>query len=448
MSIFINKDSRVITQGITGKTGQFHTLGCQAYANGRNCFVAGVNPKKAGEKFSDIPIYASVKEAAQQQGANVSVIYVPPAGAAAAIWEAVEADLDLAICITEGIPVRDMLEVRNKMKAKEAAGGKKTLLLGPNCPGLITPEEIKIGIMPGHIHRKGRIGVVSRSGTLTYEAVAQLTEIGLGQSSAVGIGGDPINGLKHIDVMRAFNDDPDTDAVIMIGEIGGPDEAEAAMWCKAHMKKPIVGFIAGVTAPAGKRMGHAGALISGGADTADAKLAIMEECGFKVTRNPSEMDAHRHGMAHRDVKPANVIYDPATRRAVLTDFGLARAPDAQSTRSGVMLGSPAYMAPELLAGARADGRSDMYALGVLVFELLTGRPPFAEPGLGALLQAVATRPPPPLAGLRPSLTEPAALDELLAPLLAKDPAERPFDGDAWAAQARLQRLWLLAPPAF
>jgi succinyl-CoA synthetase alpha subunit len=289
MSIFINKDTRVITQGITGKTGQFHTLGCQAYANGKNCFVAGVNPKKAGESFSDIPIYATVKEAAQAQGATVSVIYVPPAGAAAAIWEAVEADLDLAICITEGIPVRDMLEVRNKMKAKEAAGGKKTLLLGPNCPGLITPEEIKIGIMPGHIHRKGRIGVVSRSGTLTYEAVAQLTEIGLGQSSAVGIGGDPINGLKHIDVMKAFNDDPDTDAVIMIGEIGGPDEAEAARWVKANMKKPVVGFIAGVTAPPGKRMGHAGALISGGADTADAKLAVMEECGFKVTRNPSEM---------------------------------------------------------------------------------------------------------------------------------------------------------------
>ena len=195
----------------------------------------------------------------------------------------------MAICITEGIPVRDMLEVRNKMRAKEAAGGKKTLLLGPNCPGIITPDEIKIGIMPGHIHRKGRIGVVSRSGTLTYEAVAMLTEVGLGQSTAVGIGGDPINGLKHIDVMQAFNDDPDTDAVIMIGEIGGPDEAEAARWCKANMKKPIVGFIAGVTAPAGKRMGHAGALISGGADTADAKLAIMEECGFIVTRNPSEL---------------------------------------------------------------------------------------------------------------------------------------------------------------
>ena len=285
MSILINKNTKIITQGITGKTGQFHTEKCQEYANGKECFVAGVNPKKAGEKIFDIPIYGSVKEAAAETGATVSVIYVPPAGAAAAIWEAVEADLDLAICITEGIPVRDMLELKDKMKR----AGSKTLLLGPNCPGLITPDEIKIGIMPGHIHKKGRIGVVSRSGTLTYEAVAQLTELGIGQSSAVGIGGDPINGLKHIDVMRAFNDDPDTDAVIMIGEIGGPDEADAARWCKANMKKPIVGFIAGVTAPPGKRMGHAGALISGGADTADAKLAIMEECGFKITRNPSEM---------------------------------------------------------------------------------------------------------------------------------------------------------------
>ena len=291
MSILINKNTKVITQGITGKTGQFHTEKCQEYANGKNCFVAGVNPKKAGESIFNIPIYATVKEAAQQTGATTSVIYVPPPSAAAAIWEAVEADLDFVICITEGIPVRDMLEVRNKMRAKEAKGGKKTLLLGPNCPGIITPDEIKIGIMPGHIHKKGRIGVVSRSGTLTYEAVGQLTAIGLGQSTAVGIGGDPINGLKHIDVMRMFNEDPETDAVIMIGEIGGPDEAEAARWCKENMKKPVVGFIAGVTAPPGKRMGHAGALISGGADTADAKLAVMEECGFKVTKNPSEMAA-------------------------------------------------------------------------------------------------------------------------------------------------------------
>lgn len=289
MSILINKNTKVITQGITGKTGQFHTEKCQEYANGKNCFVAGVNPKKAGESIFNIPIFASVKEAKAQTGATVSVIYVPPAGAADAIWEAVEAELDLAICITEGIPIRDMLMVRNKMKERALKTGKNTLLLGPNCPGLITPDEIKIGIMPGHVHRKGKIGIVSRSGTLTYEAVAQVTELGLGQSTAVGIGGDPINGLKHIEIMQMFNDDPDTEAVIMIGEIGGPDEATAARWCKANMKKPIVGFIAGVTAPAGKRMGHAGALISGGADTADAKLAIMEECGFTITRNPSEM---------------------------------------------------------------------------------------------------------------------------------------------------------------
>ena len=289
MSIYINKNTRVITQGITGKTGQFHTEKCQEYANGKACFVAGVNPKKAGESIFSIPIYASVKEAAAQTGATVSVIYVPPAGAAAAIWEAVEADLDLAICITEGIPVKDMLEVRNRMKAKEAQGGKKTLLLGPNCPGLITPDEIKIGIMPGHIHKKGRVGVVSRSGTLTYEAVSQLMDLGLGQSSCVGIGGDPVNGLKHVDVLKLFNDDSETEAVVMVGEIGGSDEETAAHWVKANMKKPVVGFIAGVTAPPGKRMGHAGAIISGGKGTAQEKLAVMEACGIKVTRNPAEM---------------------------------------------------------------------------------------------------------------------------------------------------------------
>ena len=285
MSILINKDTKVITQGITGKTGQFHTRACREYANGEAAFVAGVNPRRAGEDFEGIPIYGTVKEAKDATGATVSVIYVPPAGAAAAIWEAVEADLDLVICITEGIPVRDMLVVRNRMRAEN----RKTLLLGPNCPGLIVPDELKIGIMPAHIHRKGRIGVVSRSGTLTYEAVAQLTELGLGQSAAVGIGGDPINGLKHVDVLKMFNDDPDTDAVIMIGEIGGPDEVEAARWAKDNMTKPVVGFIAGVTAPAGKRMGHAGALISGGDDTADAKLAVMEECGIRTTRDPSEL---------------------------------------------------------------------------------------------------------------------------------------------------------------
>ena len=210
------------------------------------------------------------------------MIYVPPPFAAAAICEAVEAGLDLVVCITEGIPVRDMIEVRDRMRK----AGKKTLLVGPNCPGVITPDEIKIGIMPGHIHKKGRIGVVSRSGTLTYEAVGQLTALGLGQSSAVGIGGDPVNGMKHIDVLQLFNDDPETDAVIMIGEIGGSDEEDAARWVKANMKKPVVGFIAGVTAPPGKRMGHAGAIISGGKGTAQEKLAVMEACGIKVTRNP------------------------------------------------------------------------------------------------------------------------------------------------------------------
>jgi succinyl-CoA synthetase alpha subunit len=285
MSILINKNTRVMTQGITGKTGMFHTQTSRAYANGSNCYVAGVNPKKAGEDFEGIPIFGSVRDAKQKTGATVSVIYVPPPFAAAAIWEAVEADLDLVICITEGIPVRDMVEVRDRMRKQN----RETLLLGPNCPGVITPDELKIGIMPGHIHRKGRVGVVSRSGTLTYEAVAQLTELGIGQSSAVGIGGDPVNGLKHVDVLKLFNDDPDTDAVIMIGEIGGSDEESAAQWVKQNMKKPVVGFIAGVTAPPGKRMGHAGAIISGGKGTAQEKLAVMQACGIKVTRNPAQM---------------------------------------------------------------------------------------------------------------------------------------------------------------
>ncbi len=285
MSILIDKNTKVVTQGITGKTGQFHTRMCRDYANGKNCFVAGVNPKKAGEDFEGIPIFASVAEAKKETGVTASVVYVPPPGAAAAIWEAVEADLDLVICITEGIPVRDMVEVRDRMRREN----RKTVLLGPNCPGTITPDEIKIGIMPGHIHMKGRIGVVSRSGTLTYEAVGQLTELGLGQSSAVGIGGDPVNGLKHIDVMKLFNDDPETDAVIMIGEIGGGEEEEAADWIRDNMKKPVGGIIAGVTAPTGKRMGHAGAIISGGKGTAQEKLSVMEACGIKVTRNPGEM---------------------------------------------------------------------------------------------------------------------------------------------------------------
>jgi succinyl-CoA synthetase alpha subunit len=283
MSILINKSTRIITQGITGKTGMFHTKTGKEYANGANCYVAGVTPKKGGQSYEGIPIFESVKEAKARTGANVSVIYVPPPFAAAAIDEAVEADLDLVICITEGIPVMDMVRTKYKMQ------GKRTLLVGPNCPGVITPDEVKIGIMPGHIHKKGPVGVVSRSGTLTYEAVGQLRELGIGQSSCVGIGGDPVNGLKHVDVMKMFNDDPQTEAVIMVGEIGGTNEEECARWVKANMKKPVVGFIAGLTAPPGKRMGHAGAIISGGKGTAEEKLQVMEECGIKVTRNPAEM---------------------------------------------------------------------------------------------------------------------------------------------------------------
>jgi len=283
MSILIDRNTRVVTQGITGKTGQFHTKMGREYANGRNCYVAGVTPKKGGQSYEGIPIFETVREAKAQTGATVSVIYVPPPYAAAAIDEAVDAGLELVICITEGIPVRDMIRTRYRMQ------GKKTLLIGPNCPGVITPDEIKIGIMPGHIHKKGPVGVVSRSGTLTYEAVGQLMEQGLGQSTCVGIGGDPVNGLKHVDVLRMFNDDPATEAVVMVGEIGGTNEEEAARWVKTNMKKPVVGFIAGVTAPPGKRMGHAGAIISGGTGTAAEKLAVMEACGIKVTRNPAEM---------------------------------------------------------------------------------------------------------------------------------------------------------------
>ena len=283
MAILINKNTRVLTQGITGKTGQFHTRACVQYANGKNCFVAGVTPGKGGQNFEGIPIYNTVADAKAATGATVSVIYVPPPYAAAAIDEAVDAGLDLVICITEGIPVRDMIHTRYKMR------DKKTILVGPNCPGVITPDEIKIGIMPGHIHRKGPVGVVSRSGTLTYEAVGQLMEVGLGQSTCVGIGGDPVNGLKHLDVMKMFNEDPHTEAVVMVGEIGGSDEETAARWVKDHMTKPVVGFIAGVTAPPGKRMGHAGAIISGGTGTAAQKLAVMEECGIRTTRNPAEI---------------------------------------------------------------------------------------------------------------------------------------------------------------
>ena len=285
MPILIDGSTRVVTQGITGKTGQFHTRMCLDYAVGRDCFVAGVTPGKGGESFEDIPIFDSVVEAREKTGCNVSVIYVPPKFAAAAIDEAVDAELDLVICITEGIPVHDMILTRQRMVEKN------TLLVGPNCPGVVTPDVLKIGIMPGYIHQKGTIGVVSRSGTLTYEVVDQLSKVGLGQSTCVGIGGDPINGLKHRDIMALFNEDSATEAVVMCGEIGGTDEEDCARWIDQHMTKPVVAFIAGVTAPTGKRMGHAGAIIAGGKGTAHEKIATLKTAGVHVTQNPAEIGA-------------------------------------------------------------------------------------------------------------------------------------------------------------
>jgi len=280
MSILVNKDSKILCQGITGNQGSFHTEQCIEYGTQ---VVAGVTPGKAGQDVDGIPIFDTVADAVAATGANASFAAVPPKFASGAIMEAAEAGIGFVVCITEGIPVLDMVKVKSAMRDYACR------LIGPNCPGIITPEECKIGIMPGFIHKKGRIGIVSRSGTLTYEAVYQTTQNGLGQSTCIGIGGDPVNGLKHVDVLKLFNDDPDTDAVVMIGEIGGSDEEDAARWVKAHMKKPVVGFIAGITAPPGKRMGHAGAIISGGKGTAQEKLAVMEDCGITVTRNPAEM---------------------------------------------------------------------------------------------------------------------------------------------------------------
>ena len=285
MAILLDGSSRVLTQGITGKVGSYHTLRCLNYGMGRDCFVGGVNPKRGGEIYEDMKIFATVSEAKEETNANVSVIYVPPLQAADAIIEAARAKIKLIVCITEGIPINDMLRVRSFICEHEP----DALLLGPNCPGLITPGVLKVGIMPESIHTPGRIGIVSRSGTLTYEAVAQVTEVGMGQSTAVGIGGDPINGLKHIDVLKMFNEDQCTDAVIMIGEIGGNDEVVAAEWAKENMRKPIIGFIAGMSAPEGKRMGHAGALINKNSEKADAKLEAMESAGIIVTKNPARL---------------------------------------------------------------------------------------------------------------------------------------------------------------
>lgn len=277
MSIFVNKNTRVLVQGITGKEGQFHAGQCRDY--GTN-IVAGVTPGKGGQDVNGIPVFNSVAEASRQTNANASMIVVPPPFAAEAILEAVDAGLDLVVCITEGIPVMDMLRVKNGM------AGKHTRLIGPNCPGIITPGECKIGIMPGPIHMPGGpVGVVSRSGTLTYEVVHQLTGQGLGQTTCLGIGGDPINGTDFIDCLAAFQNDPETEAVVMVGEIGGSAEEEAASWIAANMDKPVVGFIAGLTAPPGRRMGHAGAIVSGGKGTAEAKLTAMRENGIHVCEN-------------------------------------------------------------------------------------------------------------------------------------------------------------------
>jgi len=280
MSILIHKETRVITQGITGATGLFHAQGAREYGTQ---MVGGVTPGKGGTVIDGFPVYDTVREAVTRTGATASVIYVPPPFAADSIMEAVDAGLELVCCITEGIPVLDMVKVKQYMK------GKKTRLIGPNCPGVITPGACKIGIMPGYIHKPGKVGVVSRSGTLTYEAVWQLTCLGLGQSTCVGIGGDPVNGTNHLDVLRLFEADPDTEAVIMIGEIGGSSEEEGAYFVKEHMTKPVAAYIAGVTAPAGKRMGHAGAIISGGRGTATEKVAVLRECGISVAASPAEM---------------------------------------------------------------------------------------------------------------------------------------------------------------
>jgi succinyl-CoA synthetase alpha subunit len=280
MSILINKDTKVITQGITGATGLFHAQGARDYGTQ---MVGGVTPGKGGSVIDGFPVFDTVSDAVRHTGATASVIYVPPPFAADSIMEAVDAGLELVCCITEGIPVLDMVKVKQYMK------GKRTRLVGPNCPGVITPGTCKIGIMPGYIHKPGRVGVVSRSGTLTYEAVWQLTCLGLGQSTCVGIGGDPVNGTNHLDVLRLFEADPDTDAVIMIGEIGGTSEEEAAYFVKEHMTKPVAAYIAGRTAPPGKRMGHAGAIISGGKGTAAEKVAVLEQCGISVAASPAEM---------------------------------------------------------------------------------------------------------------------------------------------------------------
>ncbi len=276
MSIFVNKDTRLLVQGITGNEGSFHARQCIEY--GTN-IVAGVTPGKGGQKMDEVPVFNTVARAVQATGANASLIFVPPPFGADAIMEAADAGVDLIVCITEGIPIMDMVKVKNFLATRNCR------LIGPNCPGIITPEETKIGIMPGKIHKKGHVGVVSRSGTLTYEVVDQLTRLGMGQSSCIGIGGDPVNGTNFIDVLSAFQADDDTQAIVMVGEIGGSAEEEAAAYIKANLTKPVVGFIAGLTAPPGRRMGHAGAIISGSSGTGEAKIKAFKENGIHVCEN-------------------------------------------------------------------------------------------------------------------------------------------------------------------
>jgi succinyl-CoA synthetase alpha subunit len=287
MSVLVNKNTRLMVQGFTGDQGTFHAKQSLDYGT---TVVGGVTPGKGGSQHLGLPVFNTVEQTVKQTGANASVIFVPPPFAADAIMEAVDAGIELAVCITEGIPIADMIKVRQYML------GKKTRLIGPNCPGVITPNECRIGIMPGHIHLRGHVGIVSRSGTLTYEAVGQLTKLGIGQSTCIGIGGDPVNGTNFVDCLTLFNNDPDTHAIVMIGEIGGDAEEQGAAYVKANVKKPVVGFIAGQTAPPGRRMGHAGAIVSGGSGKASDKMAVMSAAGIHVCQSPADLGTTMQGL--------------------------------------------------------------------------------------------------------------------------------------------------------